>query len=70
LQLYNKGRNAVTYMICRAKTWFNTVCLVRESPPVWGSRADAIAYPTKGDAELIRRRLREETRAVDVNQEG
>jgi hypothetical protein len=57
----------VSYVICRAKTWFNTVCLVRESPTVWGPRTDAIVYPTKGHAEHIRRRLREETRTVDLN---
>ena len=54
-------------MICRAKTWFNTVCLVRECPTVWGPRADAIVYSNKGDAELVRRRLREDTRTVDFS---
>ncbi len=56
----------MSYVICRAKIWFNTVCLVREFPAVWGPRADAITYTTKGDAELIRRRLREDTRTGDV----
>jgi hypothetical protein len=46
----------VGYVICRLKSSFRD-WLVSEFPVSWGVAADAIVYPTKGDAERIRQRL-------------
>jgi hypothetical protein len=53
----------VGYVICRLKSRFANL-LTGEFPVTWGVAADAIVYPTKGDAERIRIRLGGEKTAV------
>ncbi len=48
--------NPVGYVICRLRSRFANLLTV-EFPVTWGVAADAIVYPTKGDAERIRIRL-------------
>jgi hypothetical protein len=51
------------YVICRRRSRFGNL-LTGEFPVTWGVAADAIVYPTKGDAERIRIRLSGEKTAV------
>ncbi len=57
------------YVICRLKTRFANI-LTGEFPVTWGAAANAIHYPTKGDAERIRARLgRDKTIVIDAQAE-
>jgi hypothetical protein len=53
----------VGYVICRLRSRFANL-LTGEFPVTWGMAADAIVYPTKGDAERIRVRVGSEKTAV------
>jgi hypothetical protein len=55
------------YLICRARECFGGLWLVSEFPPLWGKRADAILYRTKGEADLIRRRLGRHASIMDAS---
>jgi hypothetical protein len=55
--------NPVGYVICRLRSRFGNV-LTGEFPVTWGTAAEAIVYPTKGDAKRIRSRLSGEKTAV------
>jgi hypothetical protein len=54
---------SVGYVICRMRSRFGNL-LTGEFPVTWGMAADAIVYPTKGDAERIRIRLSGERTVV------
>ena len=60
--------NAVGYAVCRLKPRFRD-WLVSAFPVVWGAEADAIIYPTKGDAARIRRRIGGRTTVIDLGAE-
>ncbi len=51
------------YVICRIGLAFKTL-LTHEFPARWGGAAQAIIYPTKGDAERIRQRITRERTAI------
>jgi hypothetical protein len=51
------------YVICRIGLAFKKL-LTHEFPARWGNAAQAIVYPTKGDAERIRQRITGERTAV------
>jgi hypothetical protein len=53
----------VGYVICRLRSRFGNV-LTGEFPVTWGMAAEAIVYPTKGNAKRIRARLSGEKTAV------
>jgi hypothetical protein len=58
----------VGYAVCRLKSHFRD-WLVSEFPVAWGMAADAIIYPTKGDAERIRLRVGGRTTVIDLGGE-
>ena len=61
--------NPVGYVICRLRSRFGNL-LTGEFPVTWGMAADAIVYPTKGDADRIRIRLSgEKTVVMDAQAE-
>ena len=56
------------YAVCRHKLRFRD-WLVSEFPVLWGAQTDAVVYPTKGDAERIRKRIGGAATVVDLGVE-
>jgi hypothetical protein len=58
----------VGYAVCRHKPHFRN-WLISEFPIRWGTQAEAIVYPNKGDAERIKQRIGGRTAVIDLGSE-